>query len=183
MKTISRILILFIALTFAACQGEEGPIGPPGEDGINILGSVYEIQGTFNSANDFSLYYQFPDKLVDGDIVMVYILWEQTEDDRGNVLDVWRPLPQTIFLNEGALQYNFDYTLQDVQIYIEGTINPAILVPGDLKDQIFRIAVIPADLAINKTIDLNNYNAVMKNLNLKPDQIKNISAQKPTLVK
>jgi len=174
MKTMTRIL-LFLSVTFmVSCQGDRGPIGPPGEDGqdgYNILGTVFEIQGTFNSSNDYLLYYEFPSSFTvyDGDVVMVYILWEQD-----NGLDVWRALPQTRFLNDGVLQYNFDYTLADVQIYIDGTIDPTLLTSADTDNQIFRIAVIPADLATNKLLDITDYDAVMKALNRTSDSVKTI---------
>jgi len=183
MKTITRILMLFTVVLFGACLGEEGPMGPSGEDGINIVGTVYEINGNFTSANDYSLYYKFPQNLVDGDIVMVYVLWEQVSNGKGGMLDVWRALPQTTFLSGGALQYNFDYTVGDVKVYLDGDIDRTTLPSADTNNQIFRIAVIPADLAINKSIDLNNLSAVMGSMKLSPGQIKNVSAVAPTLTK
>lgn len=181
MKTINRILLILTIALFSACIGEEGPMGPPGEDGVNILGSVYEIKGNFNSANEYSLYYKFPTNLVDGDVVMVYVLWKQVSDNHGGLLDVWRPLPQTAILNEGIFQYNFDYTLGDVQIYLEGDLN--ILSSADTENQIFRIAVIPADLVSSKSVDVNNLNAVMKAIQVTPDKIKNMSVKSPDIMK
>jgi hypothetical protein len=179
MKTINRILLVLTIALFSACQGEDGPMGPPGEDGINILGKVYEIQGTFNASNDYGLYYKFPTNLVDGDVVMVYILWEKASDGQGGSLDVWRALPQTIFLDNGLFQYNFDYTLGDTQIYLEGDLG--LLNPADTENQIFRIAVIPADLAISQTLDLTNYQAVMSAIRVSPEKIKNISVTAPSI--
>lgn len=176
MKTITQILLLFTAIAFASCQGEEGPMGPPGEDGINIVGSVYEIKGSFSSSNDYTLYYQFPSNLVDGDVVMVYILWEETSDGHGGTLDVWRPLPQVVYLDEGILQYNFDYTLGDVQIFLGGTVNPVVLTPADTDNQIFRVAVIPADLAKSKSVNLKSFDSVMGAMKLTPDQIRDVKA-------
>jgi hypothetical protein len=181
MKTINRILLILTIALFSACQGEEGPMGPPGEDGTNILGSVYEIKGSFGPSNNYSLYYKFPKKLVDGDVVIVYILWKQESDNQGGLIDVWRPLPQTILLNEGIFQYNFDYTMSDVQIVLEGDLS--ILTPGDTANQIFRIAVIPADMIVAKSVDINNFNAVMKAIQISPDKIQNISTESPTIVK
>ena len=162
MKTLSRILMILTIALLSACEGEQGPAGVPGEDGYNILGTVFEIEGTFSSSNDYLLYYQFPSsfEIYDGDVVMVYILWETSDG-----LDVWRALPQTIFFNEGPLVYNFDYTLADVQIMLEGAIDFTSLDAVWTDNQIFRIAVIPADLAQNKSLDITDYNAVMKALN------------------
>jgi hypothetical protein len=157
MKTISKLLLILTVIVFAGCEGDTGPMGPPGEDGYNILGTVFETTGTFNEANQYTLSYVFPDdfQVYDGDAVVVYILWDVVDG-----LDVWRALPQTIFLESGAFQYNFDYTTGDVQIFIDGELDPALLGPGNLVDQTFRIAVIPADLYKNKSIDITNYNEV-----------------------
>lgn len=181
MKTINRILLILTIALFSACIGEEGPMGPPGEDGVNIVGSVYEIQGTFSQANDYSLYYEFPDNLVEGDVVMVYILWKQESDNHGGLIDIWRPLPQTLLLNEGIFQYNFDYTIGDVKVYLEGDLH--ILTSGDTNNQIFRIAVIPADLITNKSVNLNNLNSVMSAIKVTPEKIKSISAKSPQMIK
>jgi len=159
---------MILTLAFlAACEGEQGPAGVPGEDGYNILGTVFEIEGTFSSSNDYILYDEFPSsfEVYNGDVVMVYILWEVTDG-----LDVWRALPQTIFFNEGPLMYNFDYTLVDFQIFLDGAIDFSSLDAAWTDNQIFRIAVIPADLwAQNKSLDLTDYNAVMKALNRPTD--------------
>lgn len=55
------------------------------------------------------LYFKFPNtlKVYESDIVLVYILWEQTAVG-GKDLDVWRLLPQTIILDEDpAIQLRF----------------------------------------------------------------------------
>jgi hypothetical protein len=71
-----------------------------------------------------------------------------------------------VVLNDGVLQYNFDYTLNDVQIFLEGTTNFNNLLPAETDDQIFRIAVIPAAIAKDKSIDFTDLNVVMKSLNM-----------------
>ncbi len=120
MKTISKLLLLLSIAVFASCEGPSGPRGLPGEDGVNILGTTFEIEGSFTSSNDYLLYYEFPSSFTvyDGDVVMIYILWELADGT-----DVWRALPQTVFFNEGPMIYNFDYTLYDVQIFIDGAID------------------------------------------------------------
>jgi hypothetical protein len=37
-----------------------------------------------------------------------------------NGQDVWRPMPQTYYIdNGGAIDYNFDFTRNDVKIFME----------------------------------------------------------------
>ncbi|MGD9929784.1 MAG: hypothetical protein AB7U05_07165 [Mangrovibacterium sp.] len=166
MKTINRLFILLTVLFLSSCEGEQGPPGIPGEDGINLLGSVIEIEGTFNPENDYRLYYEFPNNLeiYDSDLVLVYILWDQADNGNGNVLDIWRLVPQTVVLPEGVLQYNFDYTVADVEIFLNYTSDYSELLPAETDNQVFRIAVLPAAYAANKSIDLADMNAVMKSL-------------------
>lgn len=171
MKTIITTLLFAAAVIFTSC---EGPMGPPGFDGIdgvdgvNILGQVIEIQGDFTPGNDYKLYYEFPGnfEIYDGDVVLVYILWEVAGE-----LDVWRLLPQTVVLDEGILQYNFDYTLADVQVWIEGTVPFNTLLPAETDNQIFRIAVLPAELAQDKSLDVTDLNAIMNKMKVNPNSI------------
>lgn len=171
MKTIITTLLITAAVIFTSC---EGPMGPPGFDGIdgidgvNILGQVIEIQGDFTPGNDYRLFYDFPNnfEIYDGDVVLVYILWEVADN-----LDVWRLLPQTVVLNEGILQYNYDFTLADVSIFLEGTVPFNTLLPAETNNQIFRIAVLPAELAQNKSLDVSDLNAIMNKMKINPNSI------------
>ncbi|WP_430971747.1 hypothetical protein [Sunxiuqinia rutila] len=182
MKTITRLLMILTLAVFAACEGPVGPPGPPGEDGLDGFdgenGYLFEIEGTFSPTNDYTLYFAFPEDFTtyDTDIVMVYILWDQVESSTGEWLDVWRALPQTVVVNEGVIQYNFDYTVGDVQIFIEETVGE--LLPEETDNQVFRIAVLPADFWSTKSVDINNLDAVMKTMNVSEKTVKKMSITK-----
>lgn len=160
MKTLLRMITLATAVVLLSCEGEPGP---PGQDGTSFLGHVFEIQGDFTSQNNYELFYEFPYDFVmyDTDIVLVYILWDVVEANDGGTIDVWRPLPQSVVLNEGILQYNFDYTFADVRIFLDGDINFNTLLPAEKDNQIFRIVVFPADFAENGLVDVENLQGVM----------------------
>ena len=178
MKTIKSLFLLTIISFLISCEGPIGPPGYDGEDGENAeIGSIFEIQGDFTPNNNYMLYYEFPSnfEIYDGDVVLVYILWEQAETNNGGLTDVWRLCPQTVVLNDGVLQYNFDYTLADVQIFLEGTTNFNNLLPGETDNQIFRIAVLPAAFAKENTIDVTDFSVVMKSLNLNLTSIEKIN--------
>lgn len=173
---MKAIKLIFLALILAAFAGCEGIPGPPGEDGLNgesFIGSVFEIDGDFTAQNNYLLFFEFPNtiQVFETDIVLVYILWEQTEDNSGQPVDIWRLLPQTVVLDEGVLQYNYDYTFTDVQIFLEGTIDFTTLLPGEAFDQIFRIVVLPADFAMNNNLDVSNYSLMMKSLGVNKDLV------------
>jgi hypothetical protein len=179
MKTNTGIILVFALAILTSCEGIPGTPGRDGldgQDGESLLGSVFEIEGDFTSQNDYTLYFEFPNSIevFESDVVLVYILWEQVEDNNGNLLDVWRLLPQTVVLEEGVLQYNYDHTFADVQVFLEGTISFNSLLPAETDDQVFRIVVLPADYAISSALDVTDFNAVMKLLDIKPDMVKKL---------
>lgn len=183
MKTMKAMILLAAAALLTACVGEpgmdgrDGYDGKDGVDGVNILGSAFEIEGDFTATNEYLLYFQFPNSIevYESDIVLVYILWETVTGSDNKPLDVWRLLPQTVILDEGILQYNYDYTREDVQVFLGGTLDFATLLPAEWENQVFRIVVMPADFAIDLSLDVTNYNMVMKSLDLGSSKVPRIS--------
>jgi hypothetical protein len=160
MKKFNTILLIFaMAMLVASCEGPMGVPGPPGLDGESLIGSIFEIEGDFTPQNEYKLYFQFPSdfEIYDTDVVLVYMLWAQADG-----IDIWRLMPQTIVLDEGVLQYNFDYTVADVEVFLEFTVPEGSLLPGETDGQIFRIAVLPADFANDKSVDVTDLNAILK---------------------
>lgn len=186
MKNIKTIFGIVITIILAACEGPVGPPGPPGfdgfdgvdgQDGINLLGQVIEIEGTFSEANEYALFFEFPltVEVFESDVVLVYILWDQTEDNNGDPVDIWRLLPQTRLLNQGILQYNYDHTFFDVSIFLESDFDLSTLAPGDTDNQIFRIAVLPSDFVQGSKVNLSNIEVVMNMLNTTEEDIQRIT--------
>ena len=151
MKKLTVIIMLFASVFILSCEGPMGPPGNPGEDGTSLLGTVFEMEGDFLPSDNFELFFDFPQnfEIYDTDVVLVYILWDVVNVNGKNT-DVWRLLPQTIVLDEGVIQYNFDYTVNDVKIFLETTIPVNDLLPAETQDQVFRIAVLPADFVASK---------------------------------
>jgi hypothetical protein len=165
MKKITSILLLFTAILISSC---EGPVGPPGQDGDALIGTIFEMKGDFKASNNYQLYFNFPNnfEIYDTDVVLVYILWETTTVN-GNQTDVWRLMPQTRFIDDGVIQYNFDYTVNDVRVFLETTFDYVDLLPSETNDQIFRIAVLPADfMATKKSAEINDLSILMNSKEL-----------------
>jgi hypothetical protein len=160
MKKSIFISLFSLSIILVSCVGEQGP---PGKDGDTLVGSIFEITGDFKPQNNYELFFEFPSnfEIYSSDIVVVYILWDQVDGTNGKTTDIWRALPQTIVLNDGILQYNYDYTYKDVKVFLDGTVDFSTLLPAEKNNQTFRIAVIPAAFAENKSIDLKNIETVM----------------------
>ena len=175
MKNLGRLFTVLIAfISLSSCEGPTGPPGPPGfdgldgQDGVSLIGTVYDIVGDFNSINDYALFSRFADdvpglEVFETDVVLVYILWDQIDDPTGPI-DIWRLLPQTRLLQQGILQYNYDFTFEDVSIFLESDFNLGSLGPGDTNNQVFRIAILPADGAGKRNLDTSNMQEVMEYL-------------------
>jgi len=158
MKNLFTLLTL-VSLLFISCEGEMGPPGRDGLDGldgVNILGQIFEAQVDFNTGNNFEAYVEFPSNIevFDTDVVIAYVL---VGNDNG--VDIWEPLPQTLFFDEGILLYGFNHTFADIVFFMDGTVSLQNLLPELTQDIIFRVAILPADAAQN--LDLNNLENVM----------------------
>lgn len=161
---MKKLIVLLFSVALISCEGPQGPPGPPGFDGVNILGNVFEVNVDFTPNNGFSNLIAFPNNIevFESDVVMVYLLEEQVSDPSGPI-DVWTPLPQSFFVDGGAqVVYNFNHTFLDVNLFLDGNVNLNNLGPGFTNNQVFRIAILPADFAEEFDVNLQDYNAVMQ---------------------
>ena len=160
MKKITIAFLLFSVFAITSC---EGPMGPQGLDGDSMIGTIFEMEGDFLPSNNNELFFDFPSnfEIFDTDVVLVYILWD-VQDINGKQTDVWRLLPQTVILDEGFIQYNFDNSVEDVRVFLETTIPFNQLRPAETQDQVFRIAVLPADFIAKKSVDILDLNSLIK---------------------
>jgi hypothetical protein len=182
MKKITTLLLCSI-LALTACttdsvQGPPGPQGPEGPTGVNgFIGTAIDITGDFTADNSYTLSLFFADEdieVFESDAILVYTRASSGQDSNGAPVDIFRPLPQTYFQQNKTVQYNFDFTYEDVFIFLDGInsngtqLNFAALDASFRLDQKFRIIILPANFAQSrKKLDLNNMNAVMKELNIR----------------
>jgi len=174
---IMKNLFLFLAVTttifLTSC---EGPQGPPGEDGINILGQVFEVTTNFSFNPETGLQeslVQIPNDIVvyESDAILVYRLEKVVNDGNGGTADAWAPLPQNFFFTNGdIIQYVFNHTFFDVELLIDGNFDLATLGTDFTSDQVFRIAIVPAEYATaNLTME-----ELLEVFQIKPNEIQQI---------
>jgi len=167
--------LLFFAIVLISCEGTVGPPGPPGPQGVpgedgagGLIGSVIEVEADLNAATAYEAFIELPSdiEVYESDVIVVYRLMEVFDG-----LDVWEPLPQTLFRNNDILLYAYDYTLFDVRLFLDGNVDFDKLDPNDTDDLIFRIAIIPADFA--KSVNLKKMDDVIEVMHVK--EIKRIN--------
>lgn len=177
MKYLAYLLSITSILLFSSCEGPEGPVGPQGPSGPETLTQIYEIENIdFNTSNEFSYFESFASStnlnILDRDLVLIYResgFIEETGEP------TWELLPATKLTAQGTLHYTFEHTSQDFVISFESDFNLADINETDenafLLDQVFRIAIVPTDIAPNpnsaaKTIGGNDpysYENISKN--------------------
>ncbi|RZJ30587.1 MAG: hypothetical protein EOO48_04585 [Flavobacterium sp.] len=157
-----KVLLLFAAIgitTFVGCTGPEGPQGPAGS---NINAEVFELRNvnfTLDNNNEYTIYRTLDPVIFDSDNILIYRMTGTIDSNT----PVWQSIPRTLFLDQGELDYDYDFSLEDFKIYAGGTYNLATT-PDYLNNQTFRIVILPGYFS-NKNkaaADINDYNAVAK---------------------
>ncbi|WP_299364781.1 hypothetical protein [Winogradskyella sp.] len=162
MKRILSFMTVF-TLLLTACEGDQGlpgPPGPPGETGGLIVADAIPVQNVNFTAPDFEIIVDF-DQIFSDEVLLVYRRWEN---------NTWRLLPQTIIFDDGSdLVYNFDFTQNDVAIFLESTAELETLGPQWTQNQTFRIVIVPAE-SING-VNISDINEVIRVFNIESLEI------------
>lgn len=168
---MKRFITLLAVIGMFGFQGCTGPEGPPGDDAPvpyafeikNVsLGRVVENEYNLKSTFQFEI----GDNLRDDETVLIYRLTDLVNSNT----PVWQSIPRTTYFDDGnVLDYYFDFSKVDFIITARGSFNLSSATDY-INGQTFRIVLIPSYLA--SSVNVNNYNEVMKAVNLKESQVK-----------
>ncbi len=166
---MKKIIALLAVVGMFSLQGCTSSVSPAGIVNNNFLSTVYETTSVNFLPTGYSINYTFPMAIYPSDVVLVYRLSGAVN---GN--DLWEFLPENHYFVDGTrnFSYNFNFTRNDVQIYLEGN-NLSTLDPAYRLNQIFRIVVVPGSLAT--TLNTKDYVGVMAALKLNENQIQKIN--------
>jgi hypothetical protein len=143
-------------------QGPEGPQGAPGESGF-----VFEYENVSFTAPAYEAFLQFPADfdVLPSDVVLAYLLWDVQEID-GELVDIWRPLPQQLFTENGLLIYNYDFTIRDVRLFLDAGFPLDLLTAIDTDDWIVRVVIVPGNFVDSERVGPVPYEDVESMLGL-----------------
>lgn len=168
MKRIFLLITTVVAMTvLQSCEGDQGPQGPAGPES-----EVFELQNVnfqLNQNNEYTIFRELNPAIYDSDVVLIYRLAGTINPQT----PIWQLIPRTLFLNEGELDYDFDFSAVDFTIYAGGTYNLATT-PQFINGQTFRIVIIPGYFS-NKggtAVDFEDYDAVIKAYNINDKNVK-----------
>lgn len=170
MKRILLFLSVIGLTTLASCDGDRGPQGPAGPSDGDTIAEVFELQNVnfqLNQNNEYTIYQQLNPVIFDSDNILMYRMAGTINSNT----PVWQLIPRTLFLNEGELDYDYDFSAVDFTIYAGGTYNLATT-PQFIQNQTFRIVIIPGYFSKNASLDFNDYNSVIKEFNIDDSNVK-----------
>lgn len=132
---------------------------------------VIDIRENFVNSTDtnttdylYGVYKEFSSSLANSDVVLIY------RQDTSSGTAVWKLLPKTYYLTQGALDYHFDFTTNDIQIYADANFNmtsqDTAFKNTYLNNQTFRVVFVPASFGKNATVDLQDYDSVIRFYNI-----------------
>lgn len=170
MKKILTLFAVVGLIVFSSCEGDQGPPGEPGP-----LAEVFQVKGVnFTDQNDYNPIIPFDPPIFGSDMVLVY---RQDGTDAG--APVWKMAPELYYFPDGTLNfgYNFNFTVNDVSIYMDGNDLGSVSSTFRL-NQTFRIVIIPGYLtgtakSANKA-DFSDYKKVIAKYHIDESKIKSI---------
>lgn len=171
------ILMSIIGLVSFSCEqtlpGPQGASGLNGADGLDGLNGeesfVFEYELSFTAPN-YDVRLNLPNDFVmlDSDVMLAFFLWEIRDG-----IEIWRSLPQTLYFQDGVLHYNYDFTKNYADIFLDGTVDLDGLGADYTDNWIARVVVVPGQFANGRTsTDLSDYNDVKELFNLSSSQFK-----------
>lgn len=168
---MKKLVLLISIVTISIAFSCSGPEGIRGKDGYSAESQVFELQNInfgLNATAGYTIYQTFSPTILNSDTVLIYRLSGTINPST----PIWQLIPRTLFLPQGELDYDFDFSKQDFTIYAGGTYNLA-LTPNYIQNQTFRIVVVPGYFSNKgKTINTEDYQSVIKTLNIDESKVR-----------
>ena len=163
MKKITLFFAIIGMMMLNACQSNEIMQEPQQDD--DTIAEVFELKGVNFVLNgtQWEIYRKLNPNIFASDNLLIYRL----SGTINPTTPIWQLIPRTLFLPEGELDYDFDFSKEDFTIYAGGNYN-LTLTPIYLNNQTFRIVIIPGSFRnrLSTPEDFSDYHAVLKRYNI-----------------
>lgn len=166
---MKKITILFAFIGMIALQSCTGPQGDKGPQTIAEVFELRNIDLDFVNTKEYNVSQLLNPQLYPADVLLIYRL----SGIINSSTPIWQQIPRTLYLTEGELDYDFDFSQQDFVITARGTYDLA-LTPSYITNETFRIVIVPGYLSnrMSSKVDYSDYNAVIKTFNIDDSKIK-----------
>ena len=176
MKKLTLLFAFILMVTLQACSNDTETVVVDN----TVYPQVYELRNVnfgLDPNEGYLIRQDFPSNIevLQQDVVLMYRLSGTVDAST----PIWQQIPRTLFLPEGELDYDFDFTRFDFSIYAGGTYDLA-LTPTFINNETFRIVIIPTVFvnkiaAGTKAVDYSNYEEVIKALKIDAKAIKSLN--------
>ena len=173
MKKITSIIAILFFIFFTSCTVNDNVQGPKGENGKDgLLSEVFELKNVnfgYNANAGYTIFRNLSPNIFAADNILIYRLSGTINSNT----PIWQLIPRTLYLSQGELDYDYDFSKQDFTIYARGNYNLS-LTPSYLNNQTFRIVILPGFFS-NKnsnTINFENYDDVLNYFKIDKNKVK-----------
>ncbi|SFI22228.1 hypothetical protein [Halpernia frigidisoli] len=173
-KIFSLAIVGLLAFSVVSCDRNNNDVVDQVQ-GTDTYSTAYDLNNVSfvkNASGIYAISRNFNSALIESDVVLIYRKSSTLSDGTA----VWQSIPRTLFLTQGELDYDFDFSRLDILIKAGGTFDPA-LAPTYINNQTFRIVVVPAKTGKNasaNSVDTRDYNAVARFYNIKDANLKSL---------
>ena len=141
-------------------------------DTYSVVLDINNVNFAIDPANNqsASIKRSFTKPLVDTDVVLIYRKAGSTTDGS----PVWQSIPRSIYFDSNVLDYDFDFSRNDIMIYADG--NYALsTTPEYVMSQTFRVVLVPASQGgKNANVDYSDYNSVIRYFKIDDTKVKTL---------
>jgi hypothetical protein len=170
MKKITLILAFIGMITLNSCTVNDTQPAQVQQINNTYVSEVFEVTTSFGPNNNYSRLVTFSPPIYSSDMVLAYHLYDVV-----NGSDVWRVMPQTYYFNNGGeLDYNFDFTRYDVNLFLDANFDLNSLSSAWTQSQTFRLVVVPGSFKTSNSVDYSDYNKTIEMLGYKDSKIKKL---------
>ncbi|MGQ2983840.1 hypothetical protein [Flavobacterium sp.] len=162
MKKIFLLLSIVSTFALTSCNVDDDR---PDNDTISEMFHVDNVN--FVASGQYRALVPLNPAIYSSDVILVY-RWAGVNSLNH---DIWEPVPNTYNLDEGKLSFFFDFSVDDVVLYLESEFDPMLRQDFSL-NQSFRIVIVPA---YDNSARMNmSYDSVVARYGLKEKDVKHI---------
>ena len=163
-KFFSLLFLSVFALFMVSCNNSDDDNYVDNDTYPHVIDITENFKNSDGSNADYlyGINKGFSTPLYNTGVVLIY------RRDVSSGTAVWKLLPKTYYFQEGEMDYTFDFTVNDVQIYADSNFNltsqDATFKSTYLNNQTFRVVLIPASGRV--TVNYEDYNEVIQKYNI-----------------
>lgn len=163
-------MAFIIAYVMLGCTKTEVVSNTTDNDTISEVFELKNVNFAYNNVDGYNIYRTLNPNIYASDVVLIYRLSGTINSNT----PIWQLIPRTLYLTQGELDYDFDFSKQDFTIYAGGNYNLA-LTPSYLNNQTFRIVIVPGYFSNKVAVDYSDYHAVIKAFNINDTNVKSLN--------